>query len=290
MQLKKYVPSIYNGVYEMGKICDIEQAEVDKLEDEFQLAFDRQFVKNADEQGVAQYEVLLNISPAINDTLAHRKEIIILTLSSSVAFTFTYLTQQLDKIMGKGNYKCWVDFNAYTLYIQGLTLDINWYFALSSLIHRVKPANIVYVYQPLLSQRVLVNETISSSKSVWEYKLGQWRLGEFAFYEAEDLEVYKLAATSSITAKLLNLSATAAMNAVHHVVLNGDIVINTFTVKSVTTDTVTVEFIVPVTEDLYLTSCVIYNASNEALSSSEFVIPTGENTQFKVLWNFKEGV
>lgn len=290
MQLKKYVPSIYNGVYEMSKLCDIEQVEVDKLEDEFQLAFDRQFVKNADEQGVAQYETLLDISPAIGDTLAHRKEIIILTLSSSVAFTFTYLTQQLDKIMGTGNYKCWVDFNAYTLYIQGLTLDINWYFALSTLIHRVKPANIVYVYQPLLSQRILANETILSSKSVWEYKLGQWRLGEFAFYEAEDLEVYKLAATSSITAKMLNLSATAAMNMVDHVVLNGDITINTFTVKSVTTDTLSLEFIVPVTEDPYLTSCVIYNASNEALSSSEFVIPTGENTQFKVLWNFKEGV
>ena len=290
MQLKKYVPSIYNGIYEMNKVCDIEQAEVDKLEDEFQLAFDRQFVKNADEQGVAQYEVLLNISPAINDTLAHRKEMIILTLSSSVAFTFTYLTQQLDKIMGKGNYKCWVDFNAYTLYIQGLTLDINWYFALSSLIHRVKPANIVYVYQPLLSQRMLTNETILSSKSVWEYKLGTWRLGEFAFYEAEDLEVYKLAATSSISATMLNKLATAAMNMVDYVVLNGDITISEFQSKSVTDDVVTLEFAVPVTSDPQLTTCVIYDASNNILSSSEFVIPTGENTQFKVLWNFKEGV
>lgn len=290
MQLKKYVPTIYNGVYEMSKLCDIEQVEVDKLEDEFQLAFDRQFVKNADEQGVAQYEQLLDISPAIGDTLAHRKEIIILTLSSSVAFTFTYLTQQLDKIMGKGNYACWVDFNAYTLYIQGLTLDINWYFALSTLIHRVKPANIVYVYQPLLSQSILANETILSSKSVWEYKLGTWRLGEFAFYEAEDLEVYKLAATNSFSAKFLNLSATAAMNMVDHVVLNGDITVSEFQSKSVTDDTVTLDFAVPVTEDAYLTSCVIYNANNEALSSSEFVIPTGENTQFKVLWKFKEGV
>ncbi len=290
MQLKKYVPSIYNGVYEMSKLCEIEQGTVDLLESEFQLAFDRQFVENADESGVAQYEELLEITPAYSDTIDRRKEMVLLRLSSSVAFTLPYLKQQLDKIMGRGNYNCWVDFNAYTLYIQGLTLDIDWYFALSSLVHRVKPANIVYIYQPLLSQRVLVNETISSSKSVWEYKLGAWRLGEFAFYEAEDLEVYKLAATNSLSAKFLNLSATAAMNLIDHVVLNGDIVISTFQSKTVTDDTVTLEFAVPATEDPYLTSCVIYNASNEALSSSDFVIPTGENTQFKVLWKFKEGV
>lgn len=290
MQLKRYVPPVYNGVYEMNALCVIEQGSVDVLESEFQLAFNRQAVLNADEKGVAQYETLLEITPAVNSTLAVRKQMVVLRLSSAIAFTLPYLKQRLNSIMGEGNYECWVDFNNYTLYVQGVTLDAEWYLALSTLIHRVKPANLVYIYQPLISQRLSMNETILSSKSVWEYKLGAWRLGEFPFYVAEELEVYKLATTSSFTEALMNKSALAVMDLIDHVVLNGDITISSFSTKAVTDDTITVEFIVPATEDAYITSCEIQAADNTVLSRSEFNIPTGENTQFKVLWKFKEGV
>lgn len=290
MQVKKYAPHIYDGVYEFEKIFAIQQDEADSLESEFQLAFDRQFVLSADSVGVAQYEALLELSVPETDTLEKRKERVILTLMSGVPFTLNYLKVQLDRIMGEGKWKCWVDFPNYALYIQGVASDNDFFFALSNMVHKVKPANIVYVYQPLITQGIKANETVKASPAVWKYKLGGWRLGEFPFI-SEQLEVLKLPANSSLTSEMLNKSATALAALIDHVVLNDDITIALADLtKTITTNSITLNFVVPATSDPVITSCKIYSADNIILSSSEFSVAVGETTQFQVIWNIVEGV
>lgn len=145
--LKRYVPIVYNGIKEMDNIINTEQQEIDTLYGEMKLAYNRQTVINADEKGISLYEAILNInSDSSTESLEFRKQKVIFQLTTSPPFSFNFLLQQLDKIAGRENYKAWVDFNNYTLYIQSETSNKLWFNELTLLLARIKPANILYVY------------------------------------------------------------------------------------------------------------------------------------------------
>ena len=196
--LKRYVPTVYNGIQEMDNIISTEQEEIDTLCTEMKLAYNRQSVINADEKGIYLYEKILNISADENsESLDFRKERVIVQLTTSPPFSFNFLLQQLDKIAGIGNYKAWVDFNNYTLYIQSYISNKLWSNELNYLLAKIKPANILYVYIGYDKTTIGIKSKTEYYLAEWKYKLdGTWKLGEYPFYITyEGNWVYKLDGT-----------------------------------------------------------------------------------------------
>ncbi|MEG0431054.1 MAG: putative phage tail protein [Anaerovoracaceae bacterium] len=145
--LKSYLPIYpYNENKESDELLRVEQPEFDSFNEELKLCFSRQSILTADHIGIKLYENMLDIYANKNDTLEFRKERVILKLNSSPPFTLKYLRNCMDRIVGSNNYKVSMDYNAFTLHIEGTAKNENWFIEMTTLLARIKPANILYNY------------------------------------------------------------------------------------------------------------------------------------------------
>jgi hypothetical protein len=279
--LKRYVPIVYNGIQEMDNIINTEQQEIDTLYGEMKLAYNRQTVINADEKGISLYEAILNInSDSSAEGLEFRKQKVILQLTTAPPFSFNFLLQQLDKIAGRVNYKAWIDFNNYTLYIQSETSNKLWFNELTLLLARIKPANILYVYIGYNKTNIGVKSETSYKVSEWKYKLnGTWRLGEYAFYV--DGEETKMG-TNNVKDFTLNKVTEYVKSIVDNVYINDSEVCSkdNFSLFDVSDNLLQIEFIYPLVAKATtkeITNLKIRDASNNVLIEKDLYIAVDEN-------------
>lgn len=290
--LKRYVPTVYNNIQEMDNIISTEQEEIDTLYNEMKLAYNRQSVINADEKGIALYEAILNInSDSTTESLEFRKQKVILQLTTAPPFSFNFLLQQLDKIAGRGNYKAWVDFNNYTLYIQSETSNKLWFNELSVLLARIKPANILYIYIGYNKTNIGIKSETLYKISEWKYKLnGTWKLGQYAFYV--DGEETKMG-VNSVKDLLLNDVANYVKSIVDNVYINNSEVCSSdnFTVFQVEGNILSIEFIYPQVEKSAvkeITNLKIRDISNNVLVDKDLYIGVSESVTVKLDINVLE--
>ena len=290
--LKNNVPSIYNGIQDMEQIINSEQQEIDNLYGEMKLAYNRQTVINADEAGIKLYENLLNInSDSETESLDFRKEKVILQLTTAPPFSFNFLLQQLDNIAGIGNYKAWVDFNNYTLYVQSETSNKLWFNELSVLLARIKPANILYIYIGYNKTNIGIKSETLYRISEWKYKLnGTWKLGQYAFYV--DGEETKMV-VNSVKDLLLNDVANYVKSIVNNVYINNSEVCSSdnFTVFEVNNNILSIEFIYPQIEKSTvkeITNLKLRDSSNNVLVDKDLYIGVSESVTVKLDINVLE--
>lgn len=279
--LKRYVPTVYNNIQEMDNIISTEQEEIDTLYSEMKLAYNRQSVINADEKGIALYEAILNInSDSSTESLEFRKQKVILQLTTAPPFSFNFLLQQLYKIAGRGNYKAWVDFNNYTLYIQSETSNKLWFNELTLLLARIKPANILYIYIGYKKTEIGVKSETSYKISEWKYKLnGTWLLGQYPFYV--DGEETKMG-TNNVKDFTLNKVAEYVKSIVDNVYINNSEVCSkdNFSLFDVSDNLIQIEFIYPLVAKATtkeITNLKIRDASNNVLIEKQLYIAIDEN-------------
>lgn len=279
--LKRYVPIVYNGIQEMDNIINTEQQEIDTLYGEMKLAYNRQTVINADEKGISLYEAILNInSDSSAESLEFRKQKVILQLTTAPPFSFNFLLQQLDKIAGRVNYKAWIDFNNYTLYIQSETSNKLWFNELTLLLARIKPANILYIYIGYKKTEIGVKSETSYKISEWKYKLnGTWLLGQYPFYT--DGEETKMG-TNSVKDFTLNKVAEYVKSIIDNVYINDSEVCSKeqFSLFDVSDNLIQIEFIYPLlakTTTREITNLKIRDASNNVLIEKNLYIAVDEN-------------
>lgn len=279
--LKRYVPIVYNGIQEMDNIINTEQQEIDTLYGEMKLAYNRQTVINADEKGISLYEAILNInSDSSAESLEFRKQKVILQLTTAPPFSFNFLLQQLDKIAGRGNYKAWIDFNNYTLYIKSETSNKLWFNELTLLLARIKPANILYIYIGYKKTEIGVKSETSYKISEWKYKLnGTWLLGQYPFYV--DGEETKMG-TNSVKDFTLNKVAEYVKSIIDNVYINDSEVCSKeqFSLFDVSDNLIQIEFIYPLlakTATKEITNLKIRDASNNVLIEKKLYIAVDEN-------------
>lgn len=279
--LKRYVPIVYNGIQEMDNIINTEQQEIDTLYGEMKLAYNRQTVINADEKGISLYEAILNInSDSSAESLEFRKQKVILQLTTAPPFSFNFLLQQLDKIAGRENYKAWIDFNNYTLYIQSETSNKLWFNELTLLLARIKPANILYIYIGYKKTEIGVKSETSYKISEWKYKLnGTWLLGQYPFYT--DGEETKMG-TNSVKDFTLNKVAEYVKSIIDNVYINDSEVCSKeqFSLFDVSDNLIQIEFIYPLlakTATKEITNLKIRDASNNVLIEKQLYIAVDEN-------------
>ena len=159
--LNSFLPTVYDGIVEMEDIMNAEENEMGIARRELYSAFANTFVLTADESGVIMFERMLNIiaNPQTED-LEFRRQRLINRLSMSPPFTFRFLKQKLDEIIGAGNWKAYIDHDNYTLYVESSATNQSWYSEMEFTISRLKPCNMVFRNVPCTAMGSKIGEEI----------------------------------------------------------------------------------------------------------------------------------
>lgn len=289
-RLESFVPTVYEGVVEMSDIMNTEESVMDIAREEMYSAFANTFVLTADEQGIVMFEKMLNIitNPEIQD-LEFRRQRIINRLSMSPPFTYRFLKQKLDEIIGPGAWKAYVDFDNYTLYVESSAVNQNWYSEIEFTINRIKPCNIVFINVPYTALNLSINEEISYGTLNWRYRLGSWRLGQHPFVTTDGGGMIKMANVKSIEQALLNDTAGFVASDIASVLINNEVAISEFRLKTVVGNTVTVEYIVTPDMTNLINNIKLMKADGTVLAQSAVYVPVSQTVISKHIITVKEG-
>lgn len=291
--LKTYLPPIYEGIQEFEEIMDSEQSLLQTAEDTALTTRNNQFVVTSDLSGVAQFEKQLGITPnpAIED-MQFRKDRIINRLSTKPPFTFHYLLQKLNELIGAGKYNAYLDTEHYTMYIESSAKNQIWAQEIAVTLNAIKPANIVYISKPLIPDTIEISEEMSYNQLVYNYKLGtSWILGAKPFASQEYKGVIKLAETASIQSTFLNGLTAEANSMVAKALINDIYTIEDFEVKQTADNKVTLEYIVPGVSELgTITNVKLLDASDNVLTNAVVYVPLTSDAVMKHTITIKEGV
>lgn len=289
--LVSFVPSIYEGVIEMDDIINAEEQEMDIARRELSAAFANTFVLTSDESGIVLFEKMLSITANVQtEDLAFRRDRVLNRLSMSPPFTFRFLKQKLDEIIGTGAWAAYIDFDAYTLYVESSAADQNWYSEVEFTINRIKPCNIVFVNVPRTTMGVNISEEISYEKRTWQYRLSSWKLGEHPFSILSGGGIIKMAETKSVQQALLNDTATFVAEDIASVLLNNSITVSEFRLKQVSDNMVSIEYVVDPSVTSLITDIKLVRADGTVLTQSAVYVPVTQAVISKHIITIKEGI
>lgn len=287
-----YVPQIYKGFTEMEDLIAVEDNILDEAENEKKNLEDNQYVLTANEYGIEQYEDMLDIipNPAV-ETLQFRRDRIINRLSMTPPFTFRFLKKKLDEIIGVGKWKAYIDFSTYTLYVESSANNQIWFEEILITMTNLKPANIVFINQPLITQGLVMSEEISYSTMQYNYVLGvSWVLGAKPFLSYIDKGAIKLSNVSSLQPGLFNDVADFTASDIASVLLNDSIVISSFVTKQASANLVDIEYNVSTSQVQSITNIKLKNSYGDILSEAVVYVPLLEDVLMKHTITVKEDI
>lgn len=287
-----YVPQIYKGFTEMEDLIAVEDNILDEAENEKKNLEDNQYVLTANEYGIEQYEDMLDIipNPAV-ETLQFRRDRIINRLSMTPPFTFRFLKKKLDEIIGVGKWKAYIDFSTYTLYVESSANSQIWFEEILITMTNLKPANIVFINQPLITQGLVMSEEISYNTTQYNYVLGvSWVLGAKPFLSYIDKGAIKLSNVSSLQSTLFNDVANFTASDIASVLLNDSVVISSFVTKQALANLVDIEYNVSTSQVRSITNIKLKNSSGEVLSEAVVYVPLLEDVLMKHTITVKEDI
>ncbi|HUM41494.1 MAG TPA: DUF2313 domain-containing protein [Fervidobacterium sp.] len=287
-----YIPQIYKGFTEMEALIAVEDNILDKAENEKKNLEDNQYVLTANEYGIEQYEDMLDIipNPAV-ETLQFRRDRIINRLSMTPPFTFRFLKKKLDEIIGVGKWKAYIDFSTYTLYVESSANNQIWFEEILITMTNLKPANIVFINQPLITQGLVMSEEISYSTIQYNYVLGvSWVLGALPFLSYIDKGAIKLSNVSSLKDDLFQDVATFTASDIATVLLNDSLSISNFVTKQASANIVDIEYNVLASQIQTITNIKLKNSSGDVLSEAVVYVPLLEDVLMKHTITVKEEI
>ena len=288
--LKSFVPTVYDNVVEMDELIRSEESVMNIARQEMYSAFANTFVLTADLSGVIMFEKMLNIvANAQTDDLEFRRQRIINRLSMSPPFTFRFLKQRLDEIVGVDAWKAYIDFDNYTLYVESSAVNQMWHTEVEFTVSRVKPCNMVFINVPLTAASVNLNEKISYTMLKWWYRLGSWKLGANPFATSEEGGVAKMPSTRSIQSSLVNDTANFVASDVASVLINNSIEITELTSKYASDNQVFVEYSVLPEMTSLITDIKLRRADGAILTQAAVYVPVTQPIVSKHIITVKEG-
>lgn len=291
--IKQYLPNIYDAILEFEGLIASENTLFDNLDTETEKVRDNQYVLTADIDGIIAYEKMLNIIPKpTTETIEFRRQRIINRLSTVPPFTFRFLKQRLDEIIGVDRYTASIDYPNYTLYIESSAENQEWFHEILVTITKLKPANIVFINRPLVYEEIRAGESINLAQVNFNYRLGStWVLGLKPFASLEDMGVIKMATTPSIKQDLLNHMATFAASDIADVRINGTFMVPVLVTKEAVNNLVTVEYEVSETDGISeITQTELLDADGAVLTDSAVYVPVLEKVLLKHNILIKGGV
>lgn len=291
--VREYIPDIYKRVDEFNEILNAQEI--------LKLLFlkncndveNNQFLSTLTIEGVKSYEKLLNIIPNTSiESLEFRRSRIKNRLTTMPPFTKNFLYDKLNDIIGKNKFNMYVDYENYTLYIESSADNQNWFIETQITINSIKPANIVFINKPLISDYVLLSEQIGLTGIVYNYRLGTtWILGKTSFSTEEDKGVIKMANVSSIKESFLSDIAVSTKDIISSVRVNGTkLITGSDITKTITATSLILEYSIKTSYNITeVTLLEFLDSNSNVLTSASVYVPIVSDSVFKHTINFKEG-
>lgn len=221
-EFRSLFPKLFKDTIEIEYIAVADYYMLQMLNGEYLHLRNNSFILTAESAGLAEYERILNIPVDESEDLEFRRQRILMRLQTLPPFTFPYLKQRLDEMVGEGAWQAWIDFDNYTLYVQSY-IQQKWYHEFQVMMNMIKPANIVFINSPMATSNLTFQQTVRMSEVHWNYILGTWKIDEstpFATYD--EGVVIKMADVRSITDYALHIVADEFVKRADHVVLTGE--------------------------------------------------------------------
>jgi len=291
--IKQYLPNIYDAILEFEGLIASENTLFDNLDTETEKVRDNQYILTADIDGIIAYEKMLNIIPKpATETIEFRRQRIINRLSMVPPFTFRFLKQRLDEIIGVDRYTASIDYPNYTLYIESSAENQEWFHEILVMVTKLKPANIVFINRPLVYEEMRAGESINLTQVNFNYRLGStWVLGLKPFASLDDTGVIKVATTPSIKQDLLNHMATFTASDIAAVRINGTFMVSVFVTKTAINNMATIEYEISETDGIpEITQIELLDSVGTVLADSTVYVPILERVILKHNILIKEGV
>lgn len=283
-------PHYYDEIVEIDMLKTTQQIQLDVINSANTALFNNQTISKADDWGITMWEQLYGINAQPQDTLEFRRSRILNRFRIRPPFTFRFIQQRFDEIIGRGLWVAWIDFNNYTLYIETVLATQAWVVELTYTLNTVLPCNIVFINVPRVNKLINISESVSVA--VWEYyyNLGQWVLGRNAFSYLGPYREVKVPSQRSITDELLNLLALHVAEQVTKVRINNSTIITELRVETVVDNIYTVTYLVKAQEELEeVQSVELLNNSNKVLSQVNMFVPVLNDVEIKHVFKLVEG-
>ncbi|MDR3561675.1 MAG: DUF2313 domain-containing protein [Negativicutes bacterium] len=304
--LLDYKPDYYDGILEMETLLGtVEQPAIDELWGDLNTlnasnpdslpsrgVMDNQFIQTADAGKLTKLEALYNIlaDPTI-ETLDFRRTRLLNRASLQPPFSLPWLKQQLDKVLGAGQYTIILNSATYSFTVQAAAANQSYYQEILATIAYIKPCNMTFINQPLVVDQININEGVNFGRWEYNYHAGTtWNLGLLPFRSFTDRGNVIMPGSGSIQAALLADLATFTAGDVAKVRVNGSIIISVFDLKSAAAGVVTVEYEVTPAQTAEITLIELLRADNTVLTSSVVYIPVILGVQMDHTLTVKEGL
>lgn len=284
------LPPWYREILDYQQIGQTEEDQFNALATEINAVADNFFFQTMDASAISQWEQIFNVVPDLaNDTLDFRRARVLNRISTKPPFTLGFLYQKLDELIGANQWTVTVDYPNYTLYIESSAENQMYATEVAYTINHIKPAHIVFLNTPYTRDGLLLNETITLSQYILNYKLGAWGLGILPFASEQEQGVIKMPTAPSIQnimladiADFLNTSITTAR-------INGSVSISNLT-KSVANNILTVTYSVTPEQAAQITQADLLDSAGNVLTSSTVYVPITASTIMKHIIDISEGV
>lgn len=271
-----YLPAWFRYVVELQAICNSESEQFEILAQQINDVADNFFFQTMDEGAVGMWEKVFNIVPNLeNETLQFRQARLLNRISTRPPFTLGFLYQKLDSIIGKGQYQITIDYPNYTLYIASAAENQQWATEVSYTVGKIKPAHIVYINNPFLSDSIQISEEIKTGKTVWNYKLGAWGLGINPFASVVTDEVIITAGSGTVLQELLNGTAAQLNSVIKSARINGTVIVPV--TVTVSENVATASYTVTNEQVTTINLLELLDSDNNPLTSAPVYIPVTDN-------------
>ena len=142
-QLKDYLPIFIQEYAEIDATMNAEQLSVERTWTDAENVMHDQFVLEATENGVKRWESILSMKPKGTYTLDERRFNILVKFQEQLPYTVAALKAALTAICGEDGYFLRIDNDKYTLTVRLALYNENNVTAVSDLLNRMIPANLI---------------------------------------------------------------------------------------------------------------------------------------------------
>lgn len=306
IKVEEYLPK---GLQEFAQYKTISNAlnhTLKRLSRNLQTISKNQDFKTMDITMIEMYEYIFGITPnpSIED-LDFRRSRLINRNSMKPPFTESFLRKKLDEIIGGGrylltvnggdnprnelvwNYKLGTTFKLgmspfgsnyddnYTIVLESGVENQNVYAEVSAMINLIKPANMVFINKPLITDIIEFGEEVFISDNQWNYKLGtSFVLGAKPFKSSYNDRLLKRKEVESMTEQMLIDDAWSRVGNIKSVRINNSLIIPTGDItRSVEGTTGKISYSVSVSDVALINKIELFNGSNALLSTINLPIP-----------------
>lgn len=269
----KEIQDISNAEFELYKSVD---ADLDKIEKN--ACFD-----TADKSTIERYEERIGIEHTDTESLEFRRARLQNRMNLNKKYVMIFYCEKLNELIGAGNWQATINALRTEMTIESNAANAHWYRELIQTLEMIKPVRLQVIVRPTINDKVIVKHRSSRRYVNYDFIVGVSQLGDTigTVYGSEE----SIGGRLMINPTELNEIAENIKNRVRKVIVNDTIEITNFTLKTVTDNQLTLEYVIPSTVDLITNIKLMGDV--EHIASADVNITTADNVLIKHIFDIE---